>query len=130
MSAYTRSILKAIVSVMAPKHEKIPPDDDGLVLFLEKFIRHIPFYIRFSLLLGLYAFQFFPPLFLFSLRPFTRMPLEQRELYLATWATSRNALKKTFFRGVNVLCMIGFYSRPEVCSHIGYSIEDHIRSLM
>lgn len=113
---------------MVPQHEKFPPDDDGIVMFMEKLIGHSPFYVRIPLILGLYVFQFGPPFFLFSITPFTRMSREQRERWLSTWAASRNSLKKTVFRGLSALCMIGFYSRPDVCSHLGYTIEDHIRS--
>ncbi len=122
------AILTAVASVLVPRHESFPAIEEDVAAFVGRFMTHFPFYLRVPMVLGLYAIQYAPPLTLFSPRTFTGMTAERRERLILSWAQSRYAFKRDLIRGLQAVCMIGAYSRPEVISHLGYTIEDHIRS--
>jgi len=127
-SSYTHSILKALVSTLVPRHESFPPVDEDATRYVEKSMKHFPFYLRVSMIFGLYFLQFSPLFLGFYFRPFTKMTPEQKERYIATWAKSRFSLRRDMIRGIRALCMIGAYSNPDILSHIGFTIDEHIRS--
>jgi len=95
---------------------------------MEKSMKHIPFYLRFLMILGLYFLQFSPLFLGFYFKPFTKMTPQQKDHYITTWANSRLSPKRNLIRGIRALCMIGAYSNPAILSHIGYTIDEHIRS--
>ena len=128
LSSYTQSILRALVSTLVPRHESFPPVDEDAIAYLEKSMKYLPFYLRVSMILGLYFLQFSPLILGFYFKPFTKMTPQQKERYVAAWATSRFSPRRDIIRGIRALCMIGAYSNPDILSHIGYTIDEHIRS--
>jgi hypothetical protein len=66
------------------------------------------------------AFQWGPPVFELKLHTFTGLTLEERDVYLEGWATSRSTVRRVAFRALKNLSMLGYYSQDATWEGIHY----------
>ena len=65
-------------------------------------------------------FEWGPPLFQLKLKTFTSLTPDERDDYLAGWATSRSATRRLAFRAPKNLSMLGYYSQDATWKGIHY----------
>jgi hypothetical protein len=70
--------------------------------------------------LALALLEWSPLLFDLRFSRFTRLAPADQDATLRSWMTSRLELRRTGFLGLRNLCLMGWYSQPEVWPLIGY----------
>jgi hypothetical protein len=58
-------------------------------------------------------------------RRFSRLDPVAADAYLDTWAQSSLPPRRAVFQGLKSICMMGYWSRPETWSGIGYDLESN-----
>lgn len=71
--------------------------------------------------LALHLFEWGPLVFDLAGSRFTRMSDAEQDASLHAWRTSRLAIRRQAFLAVRNLCLVGWYSQPEVWKLVGYA---------
>ena len=74
-----------------------------------------------ALPLALRLFEWGPLVFDLTPTRFTRMSDVAKDASLRAWMTSRLAIRRQAFLAVRNLCLVGWYSQPEVWKLVGYA---------
>jgi hypothetical protein len=74
-----------------------------------------------ALPLALRLFEWGPLVFELTPTRFTRMSDPAKDASLSAWMTSRLAIRRQAFLAVRNLCLVGWYSQPEVWKLVGYA---------
>ena len=71
--------------------------------------------------LAMHLFEWGPLVFDLTPTRFTRMSNAEKDASLHAWRTSRLAIRRQAFLAVRNLCLVGWYSQPEVWKLVGYA---------
>lgn len=125
---HSRKILRALIEVVKPAREGFDlPLEDFMVESMDEFYSYFPFHMKVGFPLGLLLLEY--GTFIFMGRPsrFSRMSMKDREEYVRGWVNSGMALRRDLIKGVKGICLMAYYSHPEVMAHIGYDLEEHLK---
>jgi len=95
--------------------------ETATVVTIDAFCERLDPALSGALPLALRLFEWGP--FVFELTPtrFTRMSDAAKDASLHAWMTSRLALRRQAFLALRNLCLVGWYSQPEVWRLVGYA---------
>ena len=116
LSPSVRRTLASLAEAVVPAEPAI--STAGIVDFIEGFV---PFMSRsLSLLfpLGVHAFEL-SSLFVKG-RTFSRLSPDARQAYVEKWIHARSFFLREIIRGFKGLCLLAYYSDPQVCEYLGY----------
>jgi hypothetical protein len=131
LSGWARGVLRALSDVVMPRGPDFQLDlHDHALDFIDQYVGYFPPHLKYAFPLGLLLLEFGPVIYMRRLRRFSRMSLEDRERYVASWAESSSAARRDLIKGVKALIMVAFYSHPLVMEYIGYDIESHIAAAL
>ncbi len=130
LPAFCVPTIKALIEVAKPRKPGFDlPLEDSMFDSLDGFYRYFPFYLKIGFPLGLMLLEFGTFIFMGRLKRFSRMPIEERELYVRSWVESRLPLRRDLIKGVKAICVASFYSNREALLHIGYDLDDHLNKV-
>ena len=122
-----RKIVRALIEVVKPRKPDFDlPVEDEMLEFLDNFYSYFPWHMKLLFPVGLYLLEYGTFMFKARLRPFTRLPLSEKEVYVTEWIESSMALRRDLIKGVKGLCLTAFYSLPQVMEYIDYDLSGHI----
>ncbi|MBA2664641.1 MAG: hypothetical protein H0U74_20305 [Bradymonadaceae bacterium] len=110
------------------------PDQCGALEAALGFISHMPEESRAALSDLLTVFEIGPYVLGPGRERFSALDATSRDAYLASWEGSSLPPRRAAFRALKSACMMGYWTRPQTWSAIGYSIDDnpgvplHLRS--
>ncbi len=130
MGPKTRNILLAIAEIAMPRSDEFYlAVEDKLVDFVEDATYHLTPLLRRLFPLGVYLFEYLAILSSFSFKPFTRLSINRKKLYLDSWVHSRLYFKRELIKGIKGLVLFGYYSQPEVWDHLEYDPASYLEGL-
>ncbi len=130
LSRGTRRTLDAMTATVAPPEPVVPDREARIAAFAAAYLPYLPPLSRRLLPLGFWLFEWGPLIFLFALRPFSKLGPEARRRYLVSWQRSRWSLRRQMIKGLKALVVMGFYDMPEVQAHIGYEPSPYVEALV
>jgi hypothetical protein len=130
LSRLSQRTVRALIEVAKPRRPDFDlPLEDEMLEFLDGFVKYFPPHMKILFPLGLLLLEYGTFIFMGRLKPFSKLPLEEREKYVQGWVESKIPLRRDLIKGVKGLCVASFYSNHQVMDHIGYDIEDHLRKV-
>jgi hypothetical protein len=98
-----------------------PVRETATVATIDAFCAALDPAVSADLPLALRLFEWGPFLFDLTFRRFTRMSDTECDASLRRWMTSRLAIRRQAFLALRNLCLLGYYSQPQVWRRIGYA---------
>jgi len=130
LSRRCRRIIRALVEVVKPRKPGFDlPVEDEIVDFADLFVGYMPWHLKTAFPLGIYLLEYGTLIFHGTLRPFSRLSLEERERYVKGWVDSKISLRRDFIKGMRALCLPAYYSIPEVMARLGYGLQAHLNKV-
>lgn len=103
-------------------------DKDGqMIERCRALLAEFPKLYRLGFILGLYIFDRIPFLFGFGLRRFVNLGIEAQKRYAQRWQTTRNHYLLEFFKSLNGMVMVVYFSHHDVWNYIGYHPKAHVQ---
>lgn len=127
MPDWIEEVLTSVVERMCRYDDEAMPDpiDCGAVEAAREFMSGIPAETRVEFQSLLVLLEVSPFVFGPQATRFTKLDGEQRDSVLRGWETAALIPKRTGFRALKSMVMMGYWSRPETWPAIGYSIHDN-----
>jgi hypothetical protein len=123
----SRQILRALIDVVKPRKPGFdPPIEEHMVEFLDNFYSYFPLHLKLLFPMGLLLLEYGTIIFHGSIRPFSRLPADQKEAYVKGWINSKLMIRRDLIKGVKGVCLTAFYSHPDAMAHIGYDLPAHL----
>ena len=120
-----RHILRTIAETMLPPDVGFPiaPDDDNLVIPVERLLSPLGKRGINGLGTFLYFFDWAALIFVPRFKPFTKLSPQDREKYLKGWQNSRIKYRRMLMLSMKALVCLIFFSDPKVKAAVGYDTE-------
>lgn len=119
----------ALVDAVIPRAERLTVECvDRIVVLIDGFLPYFPWHLRLGFRLGLQVLEYLPLLSRHHGR-FSNLGRAERAAFLDRWLRSRWPPKREFVKGFIGVSLMGYYSQPEVCRHLGFEHQPYFDRL-
>jgi hypothetical protein len=130
LSHRCRRIIRALVEVVKPRKPDFDlPLEDEIVDFADFFVGYMPWHLKTAFPFGLYLLEYGTLIFIGTLRPFSRLSLEERDRYVQGWVDSKLSARRDLIKGMKTLGLSCYYAQPEVMAHLDYDLQAHLNKV-
>lgn len=127
LSRLSRRIIRSLAEVVLPSGDGAPTvSPAGVADFVDGYMPYLPTMLRVLFPVGLMLLEFGAFIFGPSLVPFSFMSKKAKQRYLEGWATARWRIRRELWKALKGLCLLYYYSQPEVGKAIGYTVAEHV----
>lgn len=112
--------------ITEPDDLVIQDKDNQMIERCRALLAEFPKLYRLGFIFGLYVFDRIPFFFGFGVRRFVNLGIDAQKRYANRWQTTKNHYLLEFFKSLNGMVMMVYFSHTDVWKYIGYHPKAHV----